>query len=190
MVVIEAWKIGRSVRNEVSVVDYSVDSVKSLAHVVGKPDVSESRLAEVMNEHLCPRKKSLKLHCADRRNSSPQTMSSRYNTSSWVFLQQCCYSPIELLLEKQIIHIKPSMDLAPLTSEIRHLLKVSILYPILSVAGASEGEHDLIVPAVVAHVASCFGHWMLHVEGLKHWNGLAPSTGPCRYAMRATERKG
>lgn len=190
MVVIEAWKIGRSMGNDVPVMDYSVDSVEGLAHVVGEFDVSNSGLPEVMNVDFSSREKSLEFQCADRRNSSTQTMSSGNNTRSRVLLQQRCYFPIELLFKKQIIHIETSMHLASRTPEIRYLLKVSILDPILSIAAASERQHDLVVSAVVAHVASCFGDWMLHVEGLEHGDGLAPAAGPGRYAVGPAEGEG
>ena len=190
VMVVEAWQVGRKVGNEVSVVDYSVDSVEGLAHVVGELDVAQPRLSEVVNEHLCRREKRLEFHRADRRDSSPQSVSSGDNARTWVLLEQRCDFTIELLFEKQIIHIEASVHLAACTSEVGDLLKVPILDPILKVAAASEGEHDLVVPAVVANVSRCFGDGVLHVEGFEHWNALAPAAGPGRYAVRAAEREG
>lgn len=139
MVVVEAWKIGRNVGNEVFVVDYSVNSIKSLAHVIGELDVAQSGLAEVVDEYIGPREESLEFQCANRSNSSPQTMPSGDNTRSWVLLEQRCYLSVELLFKKQIIHIEASMHFAARTSEICYLLKVGILNPILHIAAASEG---------------------------------------------------
>ena len=68
-----------------------------------------------------------------------------------------------------------------------YLLEVGVLDPVLPVASAAEGYHNLVSLGSVACEAMDFGDWLIDVENIGEFEGSGRFAGPTRQAFFPAE---